>query len=154
MKRIVFIAICLFGLTVAVHAQMGFTVNGLSPDNTYTLAQMKACFGNNPSSEIISVSNDSETTYCLEYGDDYFEFSTDFGWTIFVLETNTYPVVANGVTFRVGDNLSALSAILNGLWVLKSTGLYYLYLPPMDDPIEIEFNSSNIITSISFSASI
>jgi hypothetical protein len=153
MKKIVFITLYLFGLTVAAHAQMvEFTVNGLVPDQTYTLAQMKAAFGNNPSREGTQQS-ELGTNYFLEYGDDYFAFSTHFGWTNFILRTNIYHVVIDNVTFRVGDNISILSTIPNSQLILEEGGVYYLQLY-MDDPIRIRFNSSNIITSISFSASV
>jgi hypothetical protein len=132
--------------------QTEFTVNGLSPDNTYTLAQMKAAFGDNPSFES-NRQNESGTTHRLRYGDDYFSFSTEFGWTVFVLRTNAYPVVVNGITFRVGDNISILPTIPHDHLILKEAGLYYLYID-IDDPIKVRFNSSNIITRISFSASI
>lgn len=118
MKKIVFIAICLFGLTVAAHAQ--FTVNGMVPGNMYTLEQMKAAFGNNPSHEITSVSDDLGTTYSLEYGDDYFSFSTEWGWSNFTLETNAYPVVMDNVTFRVGDNISFYLQYLIVKWSCKN----------------------------------
>jgi hypothetical protein len=149
MKRIAFIAICLLGFTVAAHAQL--TVNGLVIGDTYTLAQMKANLGNNPTFQSTSVSDDLGTTYTLEYEGDYFSFNTEYGLTNCTLETNTYPVVIDKVPLRVGDNISILLTIPDSQLVLREEGLYDLRLPPMDYcGVWIGFNSDNIITSIIF----
>jgi hypothetical protein len=147
MKKTVFIAMCLFGLAAAAHAQ---TVNGMVAGNIYTLEQMKAAFGNNPTFQSTSVSNDG-TNYSLDYGDDHFSFDTEYGWTHFTIKTSTYPVVIGNVTLRVGDDISVLSTIPNSQLVLKEPGLYDLLLPPMDCcAIWIGFDSSNVITEIIF----
>jgi hypothetical protein len=152
MKKTVFIAMCLFGLAaVAAHAQ--FTVNGLSPSKMYTLEQMKASLGKTPRYEGIR-QRELGTHYTLRYGDDLFSFGTFLGFTRFTLKTNAYPVVVNGVTFRVGDNTSVLTTIPDKYISKEGSGLSYLFVKDLYDPIEISFNKSNIITRITYKMSI
>jgi hypothetical protein len=151
MKKIVFITLCLLGFTMAAHAQV--TINGLSPGKIYTLAQMKAALGDNPSYESIH-QRELGTHYRLGYGDDSFSFGTFLGFTVFTLKTKAYPVVINGRTIRVGDDTSILLGKPELSISRAETWLYHLYIRDLYDPIMISFNKDKVITKISYMMSI
>lgn len=128
-------------------------VNKLEIGKCYSLSQIKAELGNDPTKEATDT-NELGAVHYLEYGEDVFHFDTGNGFTSFRLTSPRYSVSGiNSCIIKVGDNISKLTSIPDTRLVLKKEGCYHLYLKHWDNPIEIGFSDNNI-TYIGFAMSV
>ncbi|MDR0988367.1 MAG: hypothetical protein LBM06_02755 [Prevotellaceae bacterium] len=138
--------------TAFVRAQ---SINGLEIGSYYTLTELKAALGANPTDEETTEGDCCGLEHRLEYGEDHFQHTQLFGFAGFSISTKQYEVKADNVTLRVGDDASIVSTVENSkLFVREKEKEYWLYLGASDDPIHVGYDDKHVITYIYYTASI
>lgn len=157
MRKIILITAILFLNATINFAQTNRTldVNGLIINQTYTDTQMRVALGQPTRYDTWADEMGQGREY--QYGNinDYslFRYQPGHGgFTEFRLISPQFSIF-NGL-IKTGDNISKFSQLGDGVIANKGGGQYHFTLPGWDDPLIINVNSNNTITSLSYSGSV